>query len=125
MGAATTALTAFEIAIGGGGTAFARLQLIGIHRKAHRAAWLAPFKSRFDEDVVKPFSFGLFFDQARARNHHGELHAGRDLAAFGDGGGGAEILDAAIGARADKDFINRNISEFSSGFQPHIFQRPR
>src|SRR5262249_61812303 len=50
VGAALVALAALEIAVRRRGTALARLEFVGIHRKAHRAARLAPFEARLDED---------------------------------------------------------------------------
>ena len=64
VGAALVALAALEIAVRGRGAALARIELVGIHRKAHRAAGLAPFEAGFDEDLVEAFGFGLLFDQA-------------------------------------------------------------
>ena len=93
---------AFEIAVRGRGAALARLELVGVHREAHRAARLAPFEAGLDEDLVEPFLLGLVLHQARAR-HDQRVDAGRDLAALGDRGGGAQILDAAVGAGADED----------------------
>src|SRR5258708_26334165 len=40
MGAALVALAAFEIAVRGRGAALARIELVGIHGEAHRAARL-------------------------------------------------------------------------------------
>src|SRR6185312_7378375 len=42
VGAPARALPAFEIAVAGRGAALARLQAVGVHRQAHRAARLAP-----------------------------------------------------------------------------------
>src|SRR5262245_38503703 len=53
MRTSTTALPTFEIAVRCGGAAFARLQLVGIHRQAHGAARLAPFETRLAEDAVE------------------------------------------------------------------------
>ena len=83
MGAPAAALTAFEIAVGGGGAAFARGQLVGIHRQAHGAARIAPFKAGFDKDLVQAFFLGLMLHQARARHHDG-VDAGRNLLALRD-----------------------------------------
>src|SRR5215472_10436403 len=57
VGAALVALAAFEVAVGGRGAAFARCELVGVHRKAHRAAGLAPFEACRDENLVEPFRF--------------------------------------------------------------------
>ena len=45
VGAAAFALAAFEVAVARAGAALAGLQLVRVHRQAHRAAGLAPFKA--------------------------------------------------------------------------------
>ena len=45
-----------------------RRHLVGVHRKAHRAARLAPFEAGIDEDAVEPLGLGLALDQSRARH---------------------------------------------------------
>src|SRR4051812_43274777 len=50
--AATRALPAFEVAIAGRRATLPRLQPVGVHRQAHRAARLAPFETRGLEDLV-------------------------------------------------------------------------
>src|ERR1700754_4101637 len=66
MRAAFKSLAALEIAVRGRGAALFRGQLVGIHRKAHRAARFAPFESGLDEDLVEAFGFCLFLHDARA-----------------------------------------------------------
>src|SRR3546814_1174886 len=61
-------LPADEIAVGGRGAALLRRHLVGVHREAHRAARLAPFKARFNEDTVQPFLF-------RSEEHTSELQS--------------------------------------------------
>src|SRR5690348_14574687 len=97
MRAAAAALPALEIAVGRRGAALARLELVGVHREAHRATRLAPFEAGFDEDLVETFFLGLLLDESRAR-HDECVDAGRDLAAFRHRRRRAQILDAAIGA---------------------------
>jgi hypothetical protein len=59
--AATAPLTAFEIAVAGAGTAFARFQTVVIHGEAHGAARLAPLEPGLDEDLVEALGLGLCF----------------------------------------------------------------
>ena len=47
-----------------------RLQLVGVHAEAHRAAGLAPLEARRLEDLVEAFGFGLRLHEAGARNDH-------------------------------------------------------
>src|SRR5437016_7143625 len=96
------ALAALEIAVRGRGDALAVLGPVVVHRHAVGAARLAPFEAGFEKDAVEPFLFGLVLDEARAR-HHQRPYSRRHLAAFGDRRGGAQILDAAVGARTDED----------------------
>src|SRR3989338_9132163 len=53
----TGTLTAFKVAVGGGRAMLATAQFVRVHRQAHGAARLAPFKTGFDKDVVQPFLF--------------------------------------------------------------------
>ena len=45
VGAASAALAAFEVAVAGGGAAFAGLQDVGVHAETHAAAGLAPLEA--------------------------------------------------------------------------------
>src|SRR3990170_3985473 len=59
MRAAAITLPAFEVAVRGRGAALARLELVGIHGEAHRAARLAPVEARGLEDLVETFLLRL------------------------------------------------------------------
>src|SRR5215217_3820315 len=59
VGAATLALATFEIAIAGGGAAFAGGELVGVHAEAHRETGGAPLEARVAEDAVNALGFGL------------------------------------------------------------------
>src|SRR3989454_8479699 len=69
------ALAPLEVAVGGGGHAFALTRGLAVHPHAHRAAGLAPLEAGLDEDAVEPFGLGGALDQPRARHdprrHHG------------------------------------------------------
>src|SRR5450830_306238 len=56
---AAASLPSFEVSVGGGGAAFARLQEVVIHGQAHGAARLAPFKTAGDQYLRDAFAFGL------------------------------------------------------------------
>src|SRR5262249_36880521 len=115
MGAALVALAALEIAVRGRGAALAGRELVGIHRQTHRAAGLAPFESGTDENLVETFRLRLRFDQAPARHDHG-VNAGVDLFATYELGDLAQILDARIGAGADKDAIDGDVGDLLAAF---------
>ena len=85
------------------------LQLVGVHARHIEQPGFAPFEPGVQEDSVEAFCFGLVLDQARAR-HDQRAHARGDLAAPRDGGGGAQILDAGVGAGADEDRVDRRCS---------------
>src|SRR5690242_17205896 len=53
VGAATAALTAFEVAVRGGGAALTGLQDVGVHAEAHGAAGLAPLEAGRLEYLVQ------------------------------------------------------------------------
>jgi len=85
VGSPTRALTSLEIAIARGGTAFPWLQNVGIHRQAHAAPCLSPFKSRITEHAIKSLSLGLLFDEPGSWDHHG-MDGRSDLPTFGQAG---------------------------------------
>src|SRR5689334_15765726 len=59
MRAPACTLTALEVAVRRRRAALARLQTIGVHREAHRAARLAPFETGVGEHLVEAFAFRL------------------------------------------------------------------
>src|SRR3546814_17589407 len=86
--------------------------------RSTRTDTLFPYTTRFRsagflEDAVDPFLLGLFLHQAGAGHDHG-IDAVRHPAALGDGGGGAHVLDAAVGAGADEDLVDLDIGDRKS-----------
>jgi aromatic-L-amino-acid decarboxylase len=122
MRAALEALAALEVAVRGRGAALARLQLVGVHGKAHRAARLAPVEAGGLEDLVEAFGLGLLLHEAGARHDHG-IDAGATFLPSTTFRGGAQILDAAIGAGADEDAVERDVGDLGAGGQAHIVER--
>ncbi|MPL60950.1 hypothetical protein SDC9_06515 [bioreactor metagenome] len=122
VGAAVAALTALEVAVRGRGAALARAQLVRVHREAHRAAGKPPLKARVDEDLCKAFLFRLQPDETRAGHDHG-AHAVLDLLALHDLRRGAQVLDPAVGARADEDRVDLDIGQLHARGQPHVVER--
>ena len=111
MGAAPKTLPALKVAVRGRGAALARRQPIGIHRKAHRAAGLAPFEPRGQKYRVETLGFRLLLDEARTRHDHA-IDGPGDVLARDDFRGGAQILDPSIRAGADKYPVDLNIRDF-------------
>src|SRR5262249_44844833 len=64
MSPSLVSLAAFEIAVRSRRAPLAGRKLVRIHRKAHRAAWLAPLESGSFENLVETFRFRLHFYQA-------------------------------------------------------------
>src|SRR3954470_11099620 len=101
MGAALGALAALEIAARGRGAALAGPELVGIHRKTHRTAGLAPVEASVDEDGVQALGLGLPFHRAGTGYDH-RRNIGVNGLAVHDACDLAQILDPRIGAGADE-----------------------
>src|SRR6266436_4472334 len=123
MRAAVFALAAFEIAIRRAGAAFVRWQNVRVHADAHAAARVAPLESGGGEDFVEPFFFGLGLDAPRAGDDQRLLNVLRYVLAFDKMRGGAEIIEARIGARADEHAVHGNIHDGCAGLETHVFER--
>ena len=122
MCATTAALTAFEVAVAGGGASFARSENVGVHAETHAATGLAPVESCRGEDLVEALFFSLRFDGLRARDDH-RANCCSDVVTAHDGGCGAEVFDAGVGAGAKKDTIDLDLFDGFSRMKPHVFQR--
>src|ERR1700685_1010982 len=96
--AALIALPPLEIAVRGRSAALAGCKLVGIHAETHRAAGLAPLEAGTNKDLVEPLGLCLLFHEAGAGHDHG-ADFGVNLFAVDDTRSGAQILDAAVGAR--------------------------
>src|SRR5712692_2621560 len=103
MRAAVFALAALEIAIAGAGAALVRRQDVSVHADAHAAAGIAPLETGVAENFVKSFFFGLRLNAARTGDNQRLLDIFCHVLAFDKMRGGAEIIEARIGARADED----------------------
>src|SRR6266850_3874857 len=117
MGPRTLALAPLEVAVGRRRDALARAGRLAVHADAHRAARLAPLEACVDEHAVEPLGLGRALDQPRARHDpRGHHHT----AALRDARGGAQIVQATVGARADEDTIHYDIAEQGARAQPHV-----
>src|SRR5580698_3077432 len=67
VGQGTAALTAFKIAVGGRGAAFARRDQFAVRAIAHGAAGIAPLKTGIEENTIETFGLGLPLHRIRAR----------------------------------------------------------
>ena len=81
-----------------------------------------------DEYFIQTFSFGDLAHQHGTGNDEGLSYIGRDFClAFGgrlfqDFGGLTDVFDATVGARTDKDFVNRYVRQLGAGSQANVFQ---
>src|SRR5260370_6321795 len=123
MRATVFALASLEVTIAGAGTAFVGRQDIGVHADAHAAAGVAPLESGGAENFVETFFFGLRLDAAGAGDNQRLLDIFRYVLAFDKMRGGAEVIEARIGARADQYAVHGNIHDGRAGFEAHVFQR--
>jgi hypothetical protein len=125
MGAAAGTLAAFEIAVGGRGAALARGEAVGVHGQAHRAARLAPLEPGGGEDLVQALGLGLLLDLAGARHHQRQLDVAGNRPAPWPRRGGAQVLDARVGAGADEDLVDRMSGLSACRRQAHVLASAR
>ena len=79
---------------------------VGVHAQAHRAARAAPVEAGGAEDLVEALGLGLALHLHRARDDH-RVDVRGHPAALDDRGGGAQVADARVRARADEDAVER------------------
>src|SRR6202034_3093252 len=103
-GSTLEALTALEVTVGRRGAALLGLELVRVHRKAHRATRLAPIEASLGENLVQAFGFRLLLHDSRAGYDH-RIDVGVHRLALGDFRRRAQILDPAVGAGADEDAV--------------------
>src|SRR4051812_19258385 len=119
---AALALPALEIAVARRRRALARLELVGVHAQAHRAPGAAPLGAGVDEHPVEALGLGLHLDPHRAGD---DEHAGVrvDPLSTQQLGGDPQVLDPAVGARAEEDRVHLDLAQRRAGGQPHVGQR--
>src|SRR3954471_17055243 len=104
MRAAALALATLEVAVRGRRAALAGRQRVRVHAQAHRAAGRTPVEAGRLEDLVEALPLGLRLHLLRSRDDH-RVDVRVALAALDDLGGGAQVADAGVGARADEDAV--------------------
>src|SRR5688572_14756488 len=119
MCAHALSLPADEIAVGGRCAALAGRPHVAVGAETHRATGVAPLEARVLEDAVEARSLRLRLDQAGARNHPG-LDPGCNLATADHLDSATQVLDAAVGARADEHAIDADIGHQGAGREVHI-----
>ena len=98
----------------------AGLEPVGVHREAHRTARLAPLEAGGEENLIQPFGFRLLLHIPSrtiiAPTWDATLRPFFQLT-LDDLGGVPQILDAPVGARADKRPIDLDIARAVPGFR--------
>ena len=87
-----------------------RGELVRVHAQAHRAACRPPLGAGRGEHRVQPFGLGLGADLHGA-GHDQHPDRRRDLPAAQHLGGGAQVLDPAVGARAEEDRVHGDVAQ--------------
>ena len=101
-----------EVAAGIGDGVLRRRQHALVAAGARAAARHADGRAGLDHDVDQAFAHRLQIDFARARiDHHARVR--RELLAFHDRGGDAEILDAAAGAGPEDRLVDAHVVELA------------
>src|SRR5438046_303426 len=121
MRAPTASLAALEVAVGGRGAALARLEDVGIHSQAHRAAGGAPVKAGVAKDAIEALGLRLSLDLLRAGYDHG-VDARRDTVPRDHLGGRPQVADARVRARADEHAVEGDLFDPSAGCEIHVVQ---
>ncbi len=100
-----------------------RLQPVVVHARGTSSSRARAIRSRRPMKILsRPSASACSF----TRPEPGTIMASTvasDLLAVDDLGDGAQILDAAIGAGADEDALERDIGHLGAGRQAHIVER--
>ena len=124
MRARTGTLTAHEVAVGRRHAALTGRHRFPVGTDAHRAARAAPVEAGLDVDAVQPLELGSTPHIFRARHHPGR-DMRRHLPAAHRRGSSAQVLEPAVGARADEHAVDRRAGNRLARLQAHVFQRLR
>ena len=110
MRAAARALPALEIAVRRRRAALARLELVVVHREAHRASGLAPFEARRrGKSRSRPSASACAFTRPEPGTTIASFTLFGDVAAARDRRRLPQVLDARVGARADEHLVDADV----------------
>src|SRR4051812_2153001 len=121
MRPSTLALPPLEVAVRGRGATLAGLQNIGVHAEAHRAACVSPLEASFRKDLIELLLLGLLLDAHRAGDNE-RADTFLYLVSLQNGGGGPEVFDAGIGARAEEDGVYLDLPYRGTRLERHVLQ---
>lgn len=125
MCSSSGALSPLEVTVARTGTSLASGQLIGIHTQAHGASSLAPVETSALEDNIQALDFRMLLDDTRAGNDHGD-NVRSDLrlraSSENDLGGRTQVLDTAVGARANEHLVDGDVFHAGIRCQTHVLQ---
>ena len=84
---------------------------------------LPPLEAGGPEDLVEALGLGGGLHLHRAGDDQGP-HPGGDVAAPQHVGGGPEVFEAAVGARAEEDGVDGDVADGGAGLEAHVLQGP-
>lgn len=125
VGAATSSLTAFEVAVGGTGAAFLRGENVRVHTQTHGASRLSPLETSICENLVETLGFRLLLNETGSGDNHCALDVGGNLFASNHPGRCPQVFNTSVGARTNKNFVQLNILHGRAGHKTHVLQSTR
>src|SRR5215475_4812902 len=117
MRAGALALAPLEVAVGGGGDPLALAGGVAVHAHAHRATRIAPLEAGRCEHLVETLGLRGLLDESGAGHDPCLDHC---TPALRYQSRGPQILDAAVGARADEHPVDLDLRERHAGTQAHV-----
>ena len=126
VGAPAAALAALEVAVRRGRRSARRAP-------ACRGSWpgtsSSPARASRSRRRVKtssrPSASACCLHRGTSRARRASARRRRHLAAVGHGGRGPQVLDAAVGARADEHGVDGDVADRRAGVEAHVLERPR
>ena len=109
------ALPALEVAVGRRRAALPRRQLVGVHAQAHRAAGVRHSAPAAVKTLSRPSASACQPRPAPSRGRPASVRRRATCRPSRTVGGGAQVLDPAVGARAEEDGVDRDVAQRRPG----------